>query len=206
MADDTLYEVRNGAAWITLNRPHNRNALSAVLVNELYTHLATAQADPNVRAIVITGAGPTFCAGADLKNPPGSVVDGTASVPFQDILTRILESETPVIAAVNGAAFAGGLGHGVAHCAQGNVTRGRDGRRVGRRYVLGRDRTDGTWSNCPSGGNVESLPRAHGHGLTTTRWRKRHRGLGYVELHSRARRLRHLELGHPLRGFVREKH
>ena len=110
MADDTLYEVRNGAAWITLNRPQNRNALSAVLVNELYAHLAKADADDDVRAIVITGTGPAFCAGADLKNPPGSVVDGAASIPFQDILTRILESETPVIAAVNGAAFAGGLG------------------------------------------------------------------------------------------------
>jgi methylglutaconyl-CoA hydratase len=110
MSIDTLYEVRNGAAWITLNRPHNRNALSAVLVNQLYAHLATAQADNNVRAIVITGSGPAFCAGADLKNPPGSVVDGNSSVPFQDILSRILQSETPVIAAVNGAAFAGGLG------------------------------------------------------------------------------------------------
>ena len=110
MSDDTLYEVRDGAAWITLNRPHNRNALSAVLVNELYAHLATAQADNNVRAIVLTGSGPAFCAGADLKNPPGSVVDGASSVPFQEILTRILDSETPVIAAVNGAAFAGGLG------------------------------------------------------------------------------------------------
>lgn len=67
----TLYEVNKGAAWITLNRPENRNALSAILVNELYDHIGTAMADEAVRSIVITGKGPAFCAGADLKNPPG---------------------------------------------------------------------------------------------------------------------------------------
>ena len=63
----TLYEIRNGAAWITLNRPENRNALSAILVTELYDHLTNANADDEVRSIVITGNGPAFCAGADLK-------------------------------------------------------------------------------------------------------------------------------------------
>ena len=62
--DFTLYENRGGAAWITLNRPENRNALSAGLVNELYGHIADANADPAVRCIVLTGAGPAFCAGA----------------------------------------------------------------------------------------------------------------------------------------------
>ena len=106
----TLYEIKNGAAWITLNRPANRNALSAVLVNELYEHLCVANEDETVRSIVITGTDPAFCAGADLKSPPGQVVDGTRSVPYPEVLTAILESEKPVIAAVNGAAFAGGLG------------------------------------------------------------------------------------------------
>jgi methylglutaconyl-CoA hydratase len=72
----TRYEVRQGAAWITLNRPDNRNALSAVLVNELADHIAAALADPAARCIVITGADPAFCAGADLKNPPGSATEG----------------------------------------------------------------------------------------------------------------------------------
>lgn len=106
----TLYEVSGGAAWITLNRPDNRNALSATLVDELYEHLASADADDHVRAIIITGSGSAFCAGADLKNPPGTARGGRASVPFEDVLTRILDSSKPVIAAVNGAAFAGGLG------------------------------------------------------------------------------------------------
>ena len=106
----TLYEVRGGAAWITLNRPDNRNALSRVLVNELFDHLGAAQADERARAVVITGAGPAFCSGADLKNPPGQGADGQRATPYQDVLQAILDSPKPVIAAVNGAAFAGGLG------------------------------------------------------------------------------------------------
>lgn len=106
----TSYDLRDGAGWITLNRPDARNALSAALVNELDTRLAAAIADPAVRCIVLTGAGVAFCAGADLKSPPGQIVDGRASVSLADIFTRILDAPKPVVAAVNGAAFAGGLG------------------------------------------------------------------------------------------------
>lgn len=107
----TLYEISDGAAWITLNRPENRNALSAILVTELYDHLTNANADDEVRSIVITGNGPAFCAGADLKSPPGQLSEGVGrAVPYADVLTAIIDSPKPVIAAVNGAAFAGGLG------------------------------------------------------------------------------------------------
>ena len=106
----TIYDLRDGAAWITLNRPERRNALSNELVSELYDHLAAANADDAVRAIVITGKPPAFCSGADLKNPPGQAAPGAMAVPYPDVLTAILESPKPVIAAVNGAAFAGGLG------------------------------------------------------------------------------------------------
>ena len=106
----TIYEVKNGAAWITLNRPQNRNALSAVLVSELYDHLLSANTDPVARAIVVTGTDPAFCAGADLKSPPGASIEGRRAVPYPQVLTAIMESPKPVIAAVNGAAFAGGLG------------------------------------------------------------------------------------------------
>ena len=62
----TQYAVEERAAWITLDSPQNRNALSVTLVGELGGHLRTALADPEVRAIVLTGTGPAFCAGADL--------------------------------------------------------------------------------------------------------------------------------------------
>lgn len=105
----TIYEVRDNAAWITLNRPHARNALSPELVDELYVHLQTANADPGARAIVITGAGKAFCAGADLKRRSGSPA-GSSSVSYDTVLSTIWNGDKPVIAAVNGYAFAGGLG------------------------------------------------------------------------------------------------
>jgi methylglutaconyl-CoA hydratase len=106
----TRYEISKGAAWITLDRPGNRNALSSELVTELYDHLLAADADDGVRCIVITGTDPAFCAGADLKSPPGQSIEGGRAVPYAEVLTAILNSSKPVIAAVNGAAFAGGLG------------------------------------------------------------------------------------------------
>ena len=51
----TLYEIKKGAAWITLNRPENRNALSAALVTELYDHILESTENDEVRSIVITG-------------------------------------------------------------------------------------------------------------------------------------------------------
>ena len=110
MTEATLYDVRSGAAWITLNRPERRNALSAVLVSEVHQHLLAANEDSSVRSIVITGAEPAFCSGADLKNPPGQMIRGRESIPYPKVLMAVMESPKPVIAAVNGAAFAGGLG------------------------------------------------------------------------------------------------
>lgn len=106
----TLYDVIDGAAWITLNRPAARNALSPTLVAELDAHLTAANADPAVRCIVITGADPAFCAGADLKAPRGQNPLATREVTFPEVLRHIQDSDKPVIAAVNGAAYAGGLG------------------------------------------------------------------------------------------------
>lgn len=105
----TTYQVVRGAAWITLDRPAARNALSTQLVNELYDHINAANADSTVRSLVITGTDPAFCSGADLKSPPGQLMAGR-TITYPDVLNALLESPKPVIAAVNGAAFAGGLG------------------------------------------------------------------------------------------------
>ena len=69
--EQTLYEVRDGAAWIKLNRPEKRNALSAMLITEVYDHIQAANEDDDARCIVITGNGPGFCSGADLKDDRG---------------------------------------------------------------------------------------------------------------------------------------
>lgn len=107
----TQYKIQDKVAWITLDRPENRNALSAELVNELYTHLENALQDPTVHSIVITGNGKAFCAGADLKSPPGaSISGGGRAIPFADVLQFIMTANKPIIAAVNGAAFGGGIG------------------------------------------------------------------------------------------------
>jgi methylglutaconyl-CoA hydratase len=110
-AATTRYELRNAAAWITLDSPANRNALSASLVTELGAHLRSAFDDPAVRAIVLTGNGPAFCAGADLKSRGDAVVPGSgAKNPFVEILKLMWEGPKPVIVAVNGHAFGGGVG------------------------------------------------------------------------------------------------
>lgn len=105
-----IYEKIDRAAWITLNRPQSRNALSAELVNELYQSIETANEDKSIRCIVITGNGSSFCSGADLKSPPGQAIAGVKSVSFADVLKAIQESPKPVISCINGSAFAGGLG------------------------------------------------------------------------------------------------
>lgn len=108
MTSATLYDVRDGAAWITLNQPEKRNALSDALIEGLLSHLQTALADDKVRAIVLTGAGSAFCAGADLKS--GGIKGGDGENPFVTVLKTIWESPKPVIGRINGHAFGGGVG------------------------------------------------------------------------------------------------
>jgi methylglutaconyl-CoA hydratase len=102
--------VSAGVATVLLDSARNRNALSRRLVAELATALDHCAADPAVRVIVLTGAGPAFCAGADLKEAAAGTGPGPVPVSVPDVLTRILEHRCPVVARVNGAVRAGGIG------------------------------------------------------------------------------------------------
>ncbi len=113
---ECLYEVREpGIGLITFNRPDRLNAWTGRMGNEYFAAIDAAVADPNVRVIVVTGAGKGYCAGADMGTlqaiPSGdsaSSQDGASIVEgrMQDEITRITK---PVIAAVNGAAAGLGL-------------------------------------------------------------------------------------------------
>ncbi len=114
---DVLYEVSDGIATITLNRPHRRNAISVRMLELLGEHLAQADDDPQVRVILLTGAGKGFCSGLDIKDAmSGTGIGGTggggtgAFLQTRNLPTVILqEIDTPVIGVLNGAAAGYGL-------------------------------------------------------------------------------------------------
>lgn len=108
MNEPVLYDLRRDVAWITLNQPEKRNALSDDIVAGLLGHLRAAIDDARVRAIVITGAGTAFCAGADLKS--GGVAAAEGEHPFVTVMKTIWEAPKPVIGRLNGHAFGGGVG------------------------------------------------------------------------------------------------
>jgi len=105
---------------IVLNRPNRRNALSRAMIAEFRQALTDLHQEQKVRAIIVTGAGTTFCAGLDLHEM--SETTETASemdqaqqwhedaIAFRDLLKSLLEFPKPIIAAVNGPAFGGGAG------------------------------------------------------------------------------------------------
>ncbi len=101
---------------LTLNSPHNRNALSAALVGQLHQGLRDAADDPAVRAVVLGHTGNTFCAGADLSQGSAAASNDPAEATAQRsremaaLLRAIVESPLPVIVAVDGHVRAGGMG------------------------------------------------------------------------------------------------
>lgn len=104
-----------GIARIILNRPERRNALNTGMVAELMDSLALADADDRIRVVALSGAGPDFCAGADLEEIREAVEQGIlASLVDAEALGELFlllrRMDTPVIAVVHGRALAGGCG------------------------------------------------------------------------------------------------
>ena len=118
MSESTvLYEVQAGVAKVTLNRPQALNSFTRQMHHDLWAALDQAEADTSVRALVITGAGRGFCAGADLSEfdfaegpnlveraDPGPVIDQA----FNPTTRRLQQLRMPTIAAVNGVAAGAG--------------------------------------------------------------------------------------------------
>ena len=111
--EPAVREARHGAVCLlTLNAPARRNALTGPLREALHDRLAAAMAAPEVRAIVLTGAGGTFCAGGDIAAmAPGAGLEGRARVErLQRIAHLLIGGPKPVFAAVEGHAAGAGLG------------------------------------------------------------------------------------------------
>jgi enoyl-CoA hydratase len=107
------YAVAGPVARLTLNSPHNRNALSTALVTQLHKGLRDAAADPAVRVVVLGHTGGTFCAGADLSEAGGGDPFEAAVARAREmtaLLRAIVSAPLPVIAAVDGHVRAGGFG------------------------------------------------------------------------------------------------
>ena len=112
MAELIILEECDNIALLRLNRPESRNALSSALLTKLAQNIAKLKLNMNIRVLIITGAGDkAFCAGADLKERQG--MNNEATLDFlkliQNTFQSLAEFPMPVIAAMNGDAFGGGL-------------------------------------------------------------------------------------------------
>ncbi|ORB76925.1 enoyl-CoA hydratase/isomerase family protein [Mycobacterium timonense] len=103
------YEVRDGVAWLTINRPEARNSLNKAVRDGLFDGVRRFNADDTAKVLVLTGAGDkAFCAGGDLKEMSTERL-AIPPVDFVPQFGRNIRVDKPTIAAVNGAAFAGGF-------------------------------------------------------------------------------------------------
>jgi enoyl-CoA hydratase/carnithine racemase len=106
--EQIVYQVDDGVALVTLNRPEKLNAMTAQMGSEMGDAMAEADADDAVRAVVVTGAGRAFCAGADLGSGSGFAAGwGEAERKYRRMSP--MEVRKPVIAALNGPAVGAGL-------------------------------------------------------------------------------------------------
>lgn len=116
MTDSVLYQVDGAVATVTINRPAARNALTAEAKAGLLTALQAAAADPDVRAVVLTGAGGAFCSGQDLREHAGLLDAGAAAAldtvrtHYNPMIEAIAVMPKPVVAALPGVAAGAGAG------------------------------------------------------------------------------------------------
>ncbi len=99
------YEITAGIAWITLNRPKKRNAITAGMRQSLYEAYVDVKVNPDVRVAVITGMGPVFCSGEDLAEDD---THGSSLITSEELDRFQQTVYTPMIAAVNGPSFGQG--------------------------------------------------------------------------------------------------
>ncbi|MDY6904770.1 MAG: enoyl-CoA hydratase [Thermodesulfobacteriota bacterium] len=108
MDEPVLFEVDQGVAVITLNRPERRNAINEALLRGLYEGIDRAAADDAIKAVIITGNGKAFCSGLDLDClATDNLIDPRGD--GRDMVVVMAECKKPVIGAVNGHAITGGF-------------------------------------------------------------------------------------------------
>jgi len=111
-----IYQVSDGVATVTLNRPEKRNALDDYTISQLKARFAEAASDAAVNVILLRGAGPDFCAGADLSQLERIAAGASReenladAMRLGDLLIQMRGLQKPIIAAVHGNALAGGAG------------------------------------------------------------------------------------------------
>jgi len=144
------YRRQGAVAYITLNRPEKLNALDVECLDLLETHIATAAADNQVAAVIVSGNGRCFCAGADLQVVSNALEAGTFDAflaRWHEVFGALEASPKPTIAAVHGFAMAGGF----------ELTQVCDVVVIGQSAVLADQHAN--FGLFPGGGSTQRLPR-----------------------------------------------
>lgn len=149
-----LVSTKGPVGVLTINRPDKFNCLSRAVIEGLANGLAGFEANADIRAVVIAGAGKYFCTGADLAEVSGIRTDPVAMARFTDRFHQVLRgfelSPLPVIAAVHGLCLAGGL-ETVMAC---DVVVAGEGAKIGDQHAQ--------YGLIPGGGNTQRIPRVVG--------------------------------------------
>jgi 2-(1,2-epoxy-1,2-dihydrophenyl)acetyl-CoA isomerase len=153
-----LFDVAEGVGWITLNRPKAYNALDTEMAGRLLDAVIRCDEDDGVRAVVITGSGPSFCSGGDIRQMMAAVAsDGHAgaflkslTVSLHEAIATMAHMSKPVITAVNGAAAGAGFSLAIA----GDIVLAADNARFTVAYTA--------IGLAPDGSSTFTLPRLVG--------------------------------------------